>query len=122
MSMATQWLRFAPLLTLIIIFTSITMALSIECQQRPEKINPRALRREGLIPATLYGHNGAESISLVVDHKTAITMLRSVTVKETPIEVKIPHLSWEGEAVVQEIQCHPWRRNLYHLAFFAGKK
>ncbi|MBE9175263.1 50S ribosomal protein L25, partial [Synechocystis salina LEGE 06155] len=26
------------------------MALSIECQQRPEKVNPRALRREGLIP------------------------------------------------------------------------
>ncbi|MEY2983804.1 MAG: ribosomal protein L25p [Cyanobacteriota bacterium] len=98
------------------------MSLSIECQARPENINPRALRRSGLIPATLYGHNGAESISLVVDHKTAVTMLREVTVKETPIDVKIPHLAWEGQAVVQEIQAHPWRRNLYHLAFFAGKK
>ena len=98
------------------------MSLSIECQQRPEKVNPRALRRQGLIPTTVYGHNGTESISLVVNHKEALTLLRKTTINETPVAVKIPHLSWEGEAVIREVQAHPWRRSLYHLAFFASKK
>ncbi len=98
------------------------MSLSIECQERPEKVNPRALRRQGMIPTTLYGHNGAESISLVVNHKQAVDLLRKVTVNETPIDIKIPHLSWEGQAIVREVQAHPWRRNLYHLAFFAGQQ
>ncbi|MDJ0537160.1 MAG: 50S ribosomal protein L25, partial [Microcystis sp. M53603_WE2] len=26
------------------------MQVSVECQKRPENINPRALRRQGLIP------------------------------------------------------------------------
>jgi hypothetical protein len=29
------------------------MQVSVECQKRPENINPRALRRQGLIPAVL---------------------------------------------------------------------
>jgi large subunit ribosomal protein L25 len=94
------------------------MSISIACQKRPEKSNPRALRREGLIPATLYGHNGAESISLTVDHKEATTLLRYAKVNETLVDVKIPDLSWEGKALIREVQAHPWKRNLYHLSFF----
>lgn len=96
----------------------LPMSVSIECQKRPEKSNPRALRRAGLIPATLYGHNGAESISLTVDHKAATTLLRYAKVNETLVEVTIPDLSWQGKALIREIQAHPWKRNLYHLSFF----
>ena len=52
------------------------MQVSVECQKRPENINPRALRRQGLIPAVLYGHNGTESVSLVVGEKAALTLLK----------------------------------------------
>jgi large subunit ribosomal protein L25 len=95
------------------------MSLTIQCQKRPENSKPRALRREGLIPATLYGHNGAESLSLTVDHKEATTLLRHAKANETLIEVQIPDLGWQGQALIREIQSHPWKRNLYHLSFFS---
>lgn len=92
------------------------MSLSIQCQPRPEGINPRALRRDGLLPVNLYGHKGAESDVFVVDYKDALTLLRSVTPNETIVEVTTP--DWSGTAVIREIQSHPWKRNLYHLSFF----
>ncbi len=93
------------------------MSLSIECKKRPENVKGNALRREGIIPATLYGHNGTESMQLTVDQKEAALMLRGVTVDETVIDVNIPDLSWNGQAVVKEIQAHPWKRSLIHLSF-----
>ncbi|MFM7384397.1 MAG: 50S ribosomal protein L25, partial [Microcystaceae cyanobacterium] len=52
------------------------MSITIECHKRPENSKPNALRREGLIPATLYGHQGAESVALTVSAKEAATLLR----------------------------------------------
>ncbi len=94
------------------------MSVAIECQKRPENSKPRALRREGLIPATLYGHNGTESIALIVDNKAATTLLRYAKINQTLVDVTIPDLSWEGKALIREVQSHPWKRNLYHLSFF----
>jgi large subunit ribosomal protein L25 len=95
------------------------MSFSIECHPRPEGKNPRALRREGLIPANLYGHNGSESVCFAVSAKDAVVLLKSIKVNETPVEVKIPFLSWTGTAIVREVQSHPWKRTLNHLSFFA---
>jgi large subunit ribosomal protein L25 len=97
------------------------MSYSLEAQQRPDGAKPNALRREGLIPANLYGHDGAQSVQFVLNEKDLIILLRKVTVNETPIEVNIPHLSWKGTAVIREIQSHPWKRTLNHLSFFAVK-
>ncbi len=74
------------------------MSLTIECQKRPEGSKPNALRREGYIPANLYGHDGANSVSLIVNAKEAVTLLKKATANETVIEVKIPDLSWTGNA------------------------
>ncbi len=94
------------------------MSLTIECQKRPEGINPRALRRQGLIPAALYGHNGTESISLTVDAKEANTLLKHASADNRVVDVSIPELSWNGKARIQEVQSHPWKKTLYHLSFF----
>ncbi len=94
------------------------MTLTIECKQRPEGSKPGALRREGLIPANLYGHQGAESVSLVVNEKEALFLVRNASVNETVIDVNVPELSWQGKAVIREAQIHPWRKQLYHLSFF----
>ncbi len=94
------------------------MSITIECQKRPENTKPNALRREGLIPATLYGHQGAESVALTVSAKEAATLLRHAKPNQTLVEVKIPNLSWEGQALIREVQAHPWKRTLYHLSFF----
>jgi len=94
------------------------MSITLECQKRPDNSKPNALRREGLIPATLYGHQGAESISLVVPEKQAYALLRRAFVNKTQIDLTVPDLSWNGKAIIREIQAHPWKKTLYHLSFF----
>ncbi|MFM2312971.1 MAG: hypothetical protein RLZZ04_2247 [Cyanobacteriota bacterium] len=94
------------------------MNISVECQSRPEGSKPRALRREGLIPAALYGHDGAESISLTIPAKEAQMLLRDAAVNNTLIDLKIPDISWKGKALIREVQAHPWKRTLHHLSFF----
>lgn len=94
------------------------MNISVECQSRPEGSKPRALRREGLIPAALYGHDGAKSISLTIPAKEAQTLLREAAINNTLIDLNVPDISWKGKALIREVQAHPWKRTLHHLSFF----
>jgi len=95
------------------------MELTIECQKREAGSKPNALRRSGLIPAVLYGHNGTESIPLTVKAKTVETMLKKAVVNNTLITLEIPDISWNGTTLLREVQKHPWKNNTYHLSFFA---
>ena len=95
------------------------MEVKVECHKRPEGSKPNALRREGLIPATLYGHQGAESVALTVEAKAAETLLKQADVNHTPIQVNIPDLSWNGKALLREVQTHSWKPIVYHLSFFS---
>ena len=96
------------------------MELTVECNKRPEGSKPNALRRSGLIPASLYGHKGAESVALTVDAKDAEILLKKATINNTLVQVKIPDISWSGKALVREVQTHPWKKTqLYHVSFFS---
>lgn len=97
------------------------MELTLECQKRAPGSKPNALRREGLIPASLYGHNGTESVALTVSQRDAATLLRS-SGEGAKVQLSVPDLSWNGEAVIQEVQTHPWKGFVYHLSFYAGSK
>lgn len=93
--------------------------LSIECNLRPEGINPRALRREGKLPAVLYGHQGAESVSLVVDAHAAGLLVRKASINNTLVDVSVPELPWSGKALLREVQTHPWKNKIHHISFFS---
>lgn len=95
------------------------MELTLEAQKRPEGSKPNALRRQGLIPAVVYGHKGAESWSLTVNAKSAEMLLRDVSINNTLVQLNIPDLSWSGKTLLREVQSHPAKGNLYHLSFFA---
>lgn len=95
------------------------MELSIECQKRDTGANPRALRREGQIPAVLYGHDGDTSVSLVVNQREAERLVRAADVNNTLINVSVPEMPWSGQALLREVQTHPWKGQLYHLSFFS---
>jgi large subunit ribosomal protein L25 len=95
------------------------MELSIDCKTRPENSKAKALRREGLIPAALYGHKGADSVSLTIDAKDADTIVRKAAINNTLINVNVPDQSWSGKAVLREVHKHPARGFLYHLSFFS---
>jgi large subunit ribosomal protein L25 len=95
------------------------MQVTVECRKRPEGSKPNALRRQGLIPAALYGHNGTESVSLTLAEKDAYFLLRQASVNNTLVDLQIPDLPWNGKALIREVQSHPWKKTLYHLSFFS---
>ena len=94
------------------------MQLQINATTRPPA-NNRALRRNGLIPATVYGHKGAESISITLDAKEATTLLREATINNTMIEVNVTDGDFKGKTLLREVQNHPYKPSNYHLSFFA---
>jgi large subunit ribosomal protein L25 len=95
------------------------MELTIECQKRLPGSKPNTLRRDGLIPAVLYGHNGAESLDLTVNAKVADTLVKKASVNNTLIQLNVPDAPWTGKALLKEVQTHPWKGYLYHLSFFS---
>lgn len=97
------------------------MELSIDCKTRDANAKANALRRQGLLPAVLYGHSGTESVSLTVVKHDAEALLRRASVNNTMITLQIPEISWTGKALLREVQSHPWKNLVYHLSFFAVK-
>ena len=95
------------------------MIITVECEKRPEGQKPKALRRNGQIPANLYGHEGTNSLSLVIDAKTVSNLLRKASVNNTLIDLKVKDASWQGKTLLREVQAHPAKGTPYHLSFFA---
>jgi len=96
------------------------MQLQINATTRPPA-NNRALRRGGQIPATVYGHKGAESISIALDAKEATTLLREATINNTMIEVNVTDGDFKGKTLLREVQNHPYKNDIYHLSFFCDR-
>ena len=76
----------------------------------------RTLRREGRVPAVLYGRE-LEAIHLSVDAHEAERLFHSISVDNTIVDLAV-----EGEkkpylTLVREIQTHPWRSALLHVDF-----
>lgn len=95
------------------------MEVTVECKKRPAGSKAGALRREGWLPASLYGHKGSESDSLVINTKTAQTLLKKASENNTLVALNVPDLPWSGKALIREIQAHPWKGTVYHLSFFS---
>ena len=95
------------------------MSLTINASTRSSKSNNRALRRNGQIPATVYGHKGADSISISLNAKETTTLLREATINNTMIEVNVIDGDFKGKTLLREVQNHPYKNSVYHLSFFA---
>ena len=52
------------------------MAITIEAQKRDESKNPRQLRTEGVLPATIYG-KGKDSVSIQLDKRTFVNTYKN---------------------------------------------
>jgi large subunit ribosomal protein L25 len=100
------------------------MLLTLPCKSRPEKQNPRALRRSGQIPAAVYGHKGAESTSIVINAKDLQALMRRhrVVVGNTLIQLEMEDGDLREKTLIQELQRHPFRDEIYHISFFAISK
>lgn len=95
------------------------MQLTIDCQTRPANTQPRALRRTGKIPATVYGHKGAESTAISLDTKEVSLLLRKAKVNNTLIDLNVTDGDFKGFTLLREVQYHPYKNEVYHLSFFS---
>jgi large subunit ribosomal protein L25 len=82
----------------------------------------RSLRREGSVPAVIYGH-AREAQSLAVPSRELEKLLGTIAAGSTVVELTI-----DGKAsrtLIREIQRHPFKRNVLHVDFqelVAGEK
>jgi len=95
------------------------MELTVEGKARPEGSKPRALRRDGLVPAVLYGHKGTESVEFTLPAKVVETLLKQPSLGNRLISLDLPDASWSGRTLLREVQTHPWKAFPYHLSFFS---
>ncbi|MEL6603568.1 MAG: 50S ribosomal protein L25/general stress protein Ctc [Cyanobacteria bacterium J06614_10] len=95
------------------------MELSIDCTKRAPEDKPKRLRREGTLPAVLYGHDGANSMSLKLSNYDAEALLRKATINKSVITVNVTDAKWSGKVILREVQKHPWKNKLHHLSFFS---
>ncbi|MGB3401539.1 MAG: 50S ribosomal protein L25 [Microcoleaceae cyanobacterium] len=95
------------------------MEITVECNQREEGTKPNALRRQGLIPAALYGHDGTNSVQLTIPAKALETLMKKAVENKTVVQLNVADLSWSGKTLIKEIQVHPWKGYPYHVSFFS---
>ncbi len=95
------------------------MDLTINCTQRAAEDKPKKLRREGTLPAVLYGHDGSSSMSLKLSNYEAEALLRKATVNKSVITVNVTDGDWSGKVILREVQKHPWKNKIHHLSFFS---
>lgn len=82
----------------------------------------RALRREGNIPAIIYGH-ARQPQSLAVSARDLQRLLDSVSAESTVIELDVDGTM--SRTLIKEIQRHPFKRHVLHVDFqelVAGEK
>lgn len=75
----------------------------------------RRLRRDGFVPAVVYGR-GEESSPLKVRVEELETLLNRISVDNTLVDLEV-----DGESrpvLIREVQRHPFRPDLLHVDFF----
>jgi len=78
----------------------------------------RALRREGKIPAVLYGP-GMASVSLIIDIKELETALKKGNIGQSLFNLKVKNGDTYSKTVmIKELQSHPLTQNFLHADFF----
>lgn len=94
------------------------MNFTIDCQARPQQ-TPKAMRRSGMIPVVVYGHNGSESLSLAAESKSIKTLLLSATVNNAQVTVNVKEDGQSYKTLLKEVDTNPLSREVYQVAFFS---
>ena len=91
-----------------------TASLSASARSTSGKGAARSLRRDGRVPAIIYGH-AREPLSLSVPAREFERLLERVAAENTVIELSIDGAM--SRTLIREIQRHPVRRNVLHVDF-----
>ncbi|MEO7103262.1 MAG: 50S ribosomal protein L25 [Gemmatimonadaceae bacterium] len=99
-----------------------TASLSATRRADTGKGNARSLRRDGQIPAVIYGH-ARESQPLAVAARDLEKLLSRISADNTVVELDVEGTT--SRALIREIQRHPFKRAILHVDFqelVAGEK
>jgi large subunit ribosomal protein L25 len=99
-----------------------TASLSATRRTGTGKGNARSLRREGQVPAVIYGH-ARESQPLAVSARDLEKLLSHISADNTVVELAVD--GGTSRALIREIQRHPFKRSITHIDFqelVAGEK
>ncbi len=99
-----------------------TASLSATRRTGTGKGNARSLRRDGQIPAVIYGH-ARESQSLAVSARDLEKLLSHISAANSVVELAVEGTT--SRALIREIQRHPFKRVILHVDFqelVAGEK
>jgi large subunit ribosomal protein L25 len=94
-----------------------TLKATVRAEQG--KSAARRMRREGRIPAVIYGH-GEETRSLSLDAHEFEMLVKRHSIDTTLIELSIEDGKKTGakvKALVSEVQAHPYRPQVLHVDF-----
>ena len=91
------------------------VTLEVEEREVTGKGAARQLRREGWVPAVIYGH-GEDSRHLKVRGDTLEALLGRISVDNTLIELELDGAS--ERVLIREVQRHPVRPDILHVDFF----
>lgn len=99
-----------------------TANLSATARSTIGKGAARVLRREGRVPAVIYGH-AREPQSLAVPTRELEKLLDQISAGSTVVELSIDGKS--SRTLIREIQRHPFKKQILHVDFqelVAGEK
>ncbi len=92
------------------------MQLNATLRESTGKVDNQRLRREGKIPAVLYGPRG--NFSLEMDEEATRYSLEKYSGRHELMKLKISGAEdWEGEVLLQDVQKHPYKHQIVHLDF-----
>ena len=91
-----------------------TAQLSATARTSSGKGAARSLRRDGRLPAVIYGHS-REPLSLSVPEREFVRLLERVAAENTVIELSIDGSM--SRTLIREIQRHPISRSVLHVDF-----
>ena len=93
------------------------LELTIKRRSTVGKRPVRRLRGEGVVPGVVYGR-GMEPVSIVMDHKALVKVLRSKAGEHALVRLKLDDAaSWEKPALVKSVQHHPVDGHVLHVDF-----
>jgi large subunit ribosomal protein L25 len=91
-----------------------TASLSASARKTAGKGAARSLRRDGRLPAIIYGH-ARDPLSLSVPERDFERLLEKFNAENTVIELSIDGSM--SRTLIREIQRHPVKRNVLHVDF-----
>ncbi len=96
--------------------------LSVSTRENGGKGVARSLRRDGRVPAVIYGH-GREPQLLSINTRDLEKLLEHISAENTVIDLDVDGTS--SRTLIREIQRHPFKRQILHVDFqelVAGEK